>query len=224
MSPTTGWKQSWCAGCSPCGKRAWHSSSRMRKWATGNQRSSSGTWGAWHRSSRTILFAPSGPFAYHRTYKPCLPARLTAVSMQPPTLRTNFARSIPSLPQRACPLRRPTIQPDHWIASKSCRARMPHWGRHKPTAARSPDTATTRTSEAASVAPLKKFRNPTSVGTIGVSGTKLENAPNRAPAIRKTPPPDVITGGNHLVRMIKNYFPKCRNTYVCLWREVSYIR
>ena len=51
-----------------------------------------------------IFFAQSGPTGSHSTCKPFLTARLRAVSIQPPTSRTEFAR----LPQQATPLRRPT--------------------------------------------------------------------------------------------------------------------
>ena len=51
------------------------------------------------------------PIVYHRTYKTYLPTRLRAVSNQPPTSQTKFARSLPSLPQLASLLRRPTTQP-----------------------------------------------------------------------------------------------------------------
>jgi len=43
--------------------------------------------------------APSGPAGSHRTCKPFLPARLRAVSIQPHTTRTEFARLVHCLPQ-----------------------------------------------------------------------------------------------------------------------------
>ena len=98
-----------------------------------------------HQTSQMIFFAPSESADSHRTYKPYLPARLRAVSSQPPTSRTEFVRSLPWLPQQASPLRRPTTQPSYYSVSRSSRTRLPHCAHHKLTAAHSPEAATSHT-------------------------------------------------------------------------------
>ena len=77
---------------------------QMPKWATGK-------FGDWLKTTRTIFFETSGPADFHRTSKPLFQARPKAVSPQPPTSRTEFARLFPCLPQRASPLRRTTTRP-----------------------------------------------------------------------------------------------------------------
>jgi hypothetical protein len=159
----------------------------MRKWATGSHHSSSDTSRAWHQTSQTIFFTPSGPANSQCTYKPYLPARLTAVSIQPPTPLTEFARSHPSLPQRASPLRRPTTEPGYWIILRNCHAKLPNCRHLKSTATSCPATNTALTPETTATAPLTTLQHPTtSAGTTGILGMKPENAPNRAPASRRT--------------------------------------
>jgi hypothetical protein len=60
-------------GCPHHENSAWDNSFRMRKWATVNHRSSSGTW---HKTCRMVTFAPFGPLVYCRTFKPYSPGRL----------------------------------------------------------------------------------------------------------------------------------------------------
>ena len=102
----------------------------------------------------------------------------TAVWITPRTLLTEFARSLSSQQQRVSPLRCPTTQPSYGFVSRNCHARWPHSGRHKPAAARTPETTA-----AAHFTPHRHAKS--SAGTTGVSGTKRENMYHHAPASRR---------------------------------------
>jgi hypothetical protein len=80
-----------------------------------------------------------------------------------------------------------STQPGYWSTLKSSLARLPHCGPHKPTVARSPETAAVPNPKNPAAAPPTTLKQPTaSAGTTGVSGMKPENAPHHAPTSRGT--------------------------------------
>ena len=133
--------------------------------------------------------------------QPYSPGILWAVLTQPPTSRTEFARSYHCPLQRASHPRRPTALLCYQNVSRNSRARLLHCGHHAPTTARSPMAATVRTPEITAPATRTTLGHPTTpAGTTDISGTPPENAHQRAPASnattasRKTPPA-AVNGG-----------------------------